>query len=135
MKPLISFKKGDKVHLSKNFTSLEFQCSCAKCDTNIIAKELLDLIQKVRDDYGAPIRINSAYRCANKQEELRNQGYETAKGKSSHEEGWALDVSSSNMSKLLTVCEKYFKNVGVAKSFIHIDIRDGGPRRWSYDKI
>jgi uncharacterized protein YcbK (DUF882 family) len=120
--------------LSPHFSSSEFTCSCGVCQKQLINQQFLDMLEAVRTAFGAPIKINSGYRCAVKQEQLRKQGYETAVGISSHELGIAADVSAHDMAALgiavATVFGPY--SIGTAKSFIHVDSRPGGPRRWSY---
>jgi uncharacterized protein YcbK (DUF882 family) len=88
----------------------------------------------VRVAFNAPITINSGYRCAVKQEQLRKAGYETAVGISSHELGIAADISAPDMAALGVAVEKVFGpySIGTANSFYHVDSRPNGPRRWSY---
>lgn len=53
-------KDGDK-QLSANFKVREFACHDGS-DTVLIDTELVDILQAIRDAFGKPITINSAYR-------------------------------------------------------------------------
>jgi len=135
---MIIFKKNQKIQLSKNFDSDEYQCKCDlfSCDQQQLSSTLRDKIQCVRDEYGAPLEITSAYRCSEHQNTLRKSGIKTAVGKSTHELGTAVDIrpykhTKENMNRLFTILEKYFDSIGIAKSFFHVDERPG-KRRWNY---
>ena len=47
---------------TKNFTVNEFTCKCG-CGLNNVYQELLDMCQKIRDELGVPVRVNSGCRC------------------------------------------------------------------------
>ena len=46
---------------TKNFKVSEFACHC--CEQNKIEQSVLNICQKIRDELGAPVHINSGYRC------------------------------------------------------------------------
>lgn len=125
--------RGDNSQLSANFTSTEFECTCrGKCGIQLVWLELVEKLQALRDMVG-PIHITSGYRCAEKQAELRTLGYETAKGVSSHEKGLAADIHiTGDRETFLKHIHSLFDNVGEASTWVHVDIRPGGPRRWTY---
>ena len=133
------WRRGVNGKLSTHFSKREFECSCGICAEQQISLELVDRLEKVRLTVGLPLIITSAYRCARKQTQLRSQGLETSSGKSSHEEGQAADVVCSDMKKLELACLSLFDNVGIASSFIHVDVRarksDGSKRIWTYKKV
>lgn len=120
--------------ISKHFSYNEMCCKCGLCQIQVSDDQFLALLEELREEYGAPITVNSAYRCANKQAQLRKAGYETAVGISSHEQGKAADITAEDMIKLKAAAFKIFArySIGLASSFIHLDSRSGGPRRWSY---
>jgi hypothetical protein len=125
--------KGERHQISKDFVTTEFDCPCknAGCQEQRISAAHIEKLQEVRNEVGA-IRINSGYRCALHQEELRQQGYETAKGISTHQLGHASDIKAIDMAALLRACERRFKAIGVARSFLHVDERSDKVRRWGY---
>jgi len=130
--------KGVNLGLSAHFKSSEFACHCTKCGVQKVSKVLVDHLEQVRVEFGTPIQINSGYRCSEYQDELRRQGYETAKGISTHQMGQAADirpVDLHQMNDLLTVVKKHFMAIGVARSFLHVDERRDKERRWAYGKV
>lgn len=78
--------------------------------------------------------VNSGYRCKKKQQQLREQGYETAVGVSQHELGNAADLACSPMGmiNLKAAANLEFSALGEAKTFIHVDTRKDKMRRWTY---
>ena len=90
--------------LTKNFTLEEFERSSTATAYNINNKipqkhygslyKLANILQKIRDRFGKPIRITSGYRC----EELNNlvKGSKT----SQHRLAQAADITSSNNAAL-----------------------------------
>lgn len=122
---------------SKYFSFKELECKDGICKEQFMNDQFLDMLDEVRELYGQPILVTSAFRCAHHQNTLRQKGYETASGTSSHEQGIAADIRPTTMEfmpQLLGAVQQVFKNysIGVASGFIHVDSRPGGPRRWGY---
>lgn len=120
-----------------HFALKEFECPCRhdSCVTQLIQAELLFSLEQVRVEYGKPIRITSGYRCAAYQADLKARGYETAKGRSPHEDGAGADIQPVDMLEvalLEQIVLKYFKAVGTGRTFLHVDTRADKVRRWSY---
>lgn len=125
------FKKGESIQLSKNFNSLELQCRCRnpECVEQRISKELVDNLQKLRDDYGKSITITSGYRC------LKHNTSIGSVPTSQHVPGNAVDITAADLNDLYTKAEKYFDAVGDARNkgkFVHLDTRRDKKRRWNY---
>ena len=59
---IISFQRGDKTALTKDFARSEFQCPCG-CGQQSLDTELAEKLQIIRDKLGKPIKITSGYRC------------------------------------------------------------------------
>jgi hypothetical protein len=60
-----SYTKGKSTKLSTNFGSHEFDCKGKGCcSTTFIDEQLVSYLQKIRNHFGKPITISSAYRCA-----------------------------------------------------------------------
>lgn len=134
---ILTLPKGSKALVTKDFTASEFDCPCDKCGSTLIDLELVAGIQRMRDALRVPITVTSGYRCTLHQIELQERGLETAKKKSTHEEGRAADISTGKHSgDQLEACARGcgFRAVGVGKMFIHIDMRDDKDRRWTYLK-
>ncbi len=136
---MLIWRRGQGTQFTPHFHAREFQCSCGLCSQQHIDDLLLKDLEDVRQETGLSLTITSAFRCSRYQQVLRDKGYETAKGISSHEMGMAVDVVPSphtpeNMAKLEASLAKRFPNIGVSSRFIHVDKRPGGPRRWGYSK-
>lgn len=140
---LYTWKKGRNYRLSQDYTTYEFECRCdiKTCEDQIVSKELIIRLQTLRDQMDEPIRINSGYRCKEHQEILSRRGFKTAK-KSMHLVGGAVDIqparggsgsdNSARFAKFLLLCEAQFEAIGIAKGWLHVDIRDDKKRRWTY---
>lgn len=117
--------------VSKNFKVSEV--ACKHCGKNGMQPEFIELVQEFRDYLGAPVVINSGYRC-----ELHP--VEVAKGWGKigrHRLGVAVDIQSPGMrlKDLYAKVEKFGKFLGVGVSveggFIHCDKREN-KARWKY---
>ncbi|KOF31019.1 hypothetical protein BA746_00295 [Vibrio parahaemolyticus] len=89
----------------------------------------LNMLQKIRDEYGKAMIINSGYRCKNHPDEVNKAHL------GSHTQGVAFDIAVSNgvdRRRLVELGLKYGACVGVAKTFVHLDWREGTRYLWSY---
>lgn len=131
----MNFKKGVPKKLSEHFDSMEFDCHCPCSGPTEIDLELVRRLELVHDLAGKPIYIDSGFRCPNKQLELKESGKLTAVGISTHELGRAADIRVRGLSGLeLEELARAagFKAVGVAATWVHVDLRDDKDRRWTY---
>lgn len=126
-----TWKRGQGGQITAHFGRTEFECPCG-CPDQKIAVNLVAKLEEVRAALGEPIRVTSGYRCRAYQEDLARRGYETAKGISQHELGNAADITTDAMASLQALVVKRFKAVGVARTFIHVDLREDTTRRWFY---
>ena len=104
----------------KYFEYEEFDSPDVQGSGQLMDPKLLEMIDEVREIYGKPIRINSGYRT-----EAHNRKVGGVDS-SSHIKGLAIDVSctrSDDRFKMLNaLIEVGFNRIGVAGSFIHVDI-------------
>lgn len=130
------WNKGDNLALSPYFSTKEFSCKCSfpACKKQRISKTLIVRLDLLRKDAKQPLYITSAYRCHEYQAFLRAAGVNTVVAKqSTHEQGNAADVvpKDGNIETFLPLAEKQFDSIGLAKNFLHLDLRVG-KRRWNY---
>ena len=129
------WEKGVARPIGKYFNSREFSCKCSNksCVTQKISIDLVNRLDLVREEFGAPIRVTSAFRCAEHQASLRGSGIKTATGTSTHELGEAVDIQTMQGTKdgLEKIAEKHFTSIGIANTFLHLDTRKDY-RRWKY---
>lgn len=121
-----TYKKGTSIKLSNNFNSKEFDCHGSKCcSSTSIDEKLVEYLQKIRDHFGKPITISSAYRCA-----THNKNVGGATG-SRHTKGQAADIYIVGVSP--AEIARYAESIGILGiglyetnsdgHFVHIDTR------------
>lgn len=116
--------------LSPNFSEDEFVCHCG-CGKVKISQDLLWKLQAMRDKVG-PIEITSGYRCPEHNEEVSQIE------KSAHTTGEAADLeiggSEQRFSFIQAALEVEFTRIGVAETFIHVDVDMSKPQKviWCY---
>lgn len=127
--------------MTKNFSISEFECKGGNCKMTADIKnnvfKLAEQLQILRDKVKKPIKINSAFRCAN-----YNDNVIKGAKHSQHKLGKAADIvvigmTPNEVHKL--VCEMVecgelnFGGIGKYNTFTHLDIRDK-KSRWDYTK-
>lgn len=131
--------KGQKIQLSDNFWSNEFDCPCTytDCVFTYVSSWGWDVLEKLREDMGGiPVTVRSGYRCAKYQQDLRdNPNLDTSVGVSSHQKGMAFDVhipGKLGQEMAQKARERGVKAVGTGSDFVHIDGRMDKERSWDY---
>lgn len=119
--------KQGGIKLSANFKVGEFACNDGS-DTVLISSELVTLLQKLRDHFGRPVVINSAYRTA-----AYNKRVGGAPG-SQHIKGRAADIVIAGVTPLEVAQYAEFLQpkaggIGVYQTFTHVDTR-ASRSRW-----
>ena len=123
-----TYQESNRVQLSKNFNSYEFRCgigrSCS-CSTILIDDKLIEYLQKIRDHFGKPLDITSAYRCPS-----YNKSVGGTTG-SYHSKGMAADFKIDGVAP--REIAKYAESIGILGiglyetkkdgHFVHIDTR------------
>jgi len=132
-----SLKKDKNVSLSKNFKVSEFKCNDGS-DKILIDTELVMVLQKIRNHFGKPVTINSAYRTSSYNKKVGGVS------NSQHVKGTAADISVSgvNPKEVAQYAEYIMPNKGgiglydSAKSgrFVHVDVRSNRSRWTNYGK-
>ncbi len=119
---------------TKNFSEKELSCRC--CGDNRMNILFLEKLQRIRDEYGKPMKLSSAYRCPNHNNNISSSGVDGP-----HTTGRAVDVlvAGEDAYHLLKIVMKHnMTGVGIAgKSFIHIDDLPKSEKRhrpviWTY---
>lgn len=121
-----TYVKGTTKRLSENFLASEFLCkggSC--CSSGKIDDQLVEILQKIRDHFGKPVRISSAYRCPTWNKKV---GGVTG---SYHTYGQAADIKVDDTTPAEVA--KYAESIGVLGiglyetdadgHFVHVDTR------------
>lgn len=116
-----TYTKGQKTQLSKNFTSLEFDChgnGC--CSSTKVDSKLVDYLQQIRNHFGKAVSINSGYRCA------KHNASVGGASRSNHMDGEAADIRISGVTPIEVA--RYAESIGILgigvySWGVHIDTR------------
>lgn len=120
--------------MAKYFTDKEFTCKCG-CGFNNISADLVEVLDDLRENLGQPIKLNSACRCEDHNKKVGGSST------SSHVKGLAVDISCQDstlrhniLKFLLNDSKNRVSRIGIAKTFIHIDIDNDKPKNliWTY---
>jgi uncharacterized protein YcbK (DUF882 family) len=107
--------------MAKYFTRQEFACQYT--GKNEISSELIDKLDELREACGFSFIITSGYRDATHPVEAKK----AKPGTGTHAQGIAADIKVNNGLQRFKIVEKAialgFTGVGVARSFVHVDIR------------
>ena len=114
-----SLKKDWNKKLSKNFCAYEFACN-DKSDKFLVSTELVEVLQQVRDHFGKPVQINSAYRSPAYNISIGIKGIDPIR--------IALYVASLPYFKSHGGIG-YYSRAQVTGGFVHVDVREA-PSRW-----
>ena len=109
----------------KYFTYTEFDSPDEVGSGKKMHPDILEMLDQARDKYDKPMRITSGYRTKEYNESLSARGYK-ASPNSSHLKGLAADIactSSVDRYHLINcLLDVGFKRIGIANTFIHVDI-------------
>ena len=121
-----TYKRGDSTKLSANFRVSEFLCHGSGCCTEgKVDEKLVEILQRIRDHFGKPVHISSAYRCPawNKKVGGVSRSY--------HLSGQAADIKVDDTAPAEVA--KYAESIGVLGiglyetdsdgHFVHVDTR------------
>ena len=97
-----------------------------------MSRGFLLTLDKIRADYGKPLRVNSGYRS------VKHNALVGGRVGSSHLKGVAVDFHCNNSADRTLLLAAIYKagivRVGIAKTFIHIDIDNNkGAACWLYN--
>jgi len=114
-----SLKKNGKENITENFKVREFACKDGS-NTVLIDDKLAVLLQEIREHFGKPVIINSAYRT---EEHNENVG---GAANSYHLYGKAADIQIKGVSPVEIA--QYAESLGVKGidlygTFVHVDTR------------
>ena len=118
---IVTYQKNNRTKLTANFAIYEFACKGSGCCSTVkIDSELVAILQKIRDHFGKPVYLNSAYRCAK---------HNAAVGGSSgsyHTKGMAADirVEGEDPKEVAKFAESIgVLGIGLYSNFVHVDTR------------
>ena len=111
-----------------HFNVEEFNCTHS--NANLMDEAFLHKLDELREKCGFPFKITSGYRDVTHPAEARKE-----KG-GTHTQGIAADIAVSNgVDRMKIVKEALamgFGGIGVARTFVHVDMRATTPVMWTY---
>lgn len=121
-----TYKRGSNIKLSANFNVSEFLCHGSGCCTEgKVDEKLVEILQKIRDHFGKPVYISSAYRCETWNKKVGGVS------RSYHRLGQAADIKVEGVKPAEVA--KYAESIGVLGiglyetdsdgHFVHVDTR------------
>lgn len=113
-------KDGEK-YISKNFKVKEFRCKDGSQQIIIDTDFVKNYLQKIRDHFGVPVTINSAFRTMSYNKKIGGAS------NSYHLRGWAFDIVVKG--KQPKEVAEYCKRLNIAgiieyNTFVHVDSRE-----------
>lgn len=112
----------------KYFKHSEFTCN--ETGENEIKDEFIERLDELREACGFPFKVNSGYRSPRHSIERKKHRAGT------HAQGIAADIKVSNGIQRRKIVEEAlrlgFNGVGIARGFVHVDIRTSTPVIWCY---
>lgn len=110
---------GDK-NISKNFKLNEFKCKDGSDEILLDSSFVISKLQAIRDHFGKPVHINSAYRTPAYNKKIGGAA------NSYHKRGMAFDIYIEGVA-LDEIC-KFAQSIGVLgiiryNTFVHVDAR------------
>ena len=119
--------------MSKYFSENEIACKCG-CGLVIHNAQLESIMDAIREEYGLALIANSWTRCPD-----NNAAEPDAKPDSAHLKGMAVDIRVLDSPMRYDILKIIFRRddinrVGIARTFIHIDIDTSKPQEvvWLY---
>jgi uncharacterized protein YcbK (DUF882 family) len=119
------------VKLSDHFDNEEFVCPGDgqpghEAHEIVVDPHLVEHLEQLRAQWGVPLNIVSGHRC---------RAWELDRGRSGasqHVYGRAADIPSG-YATVSDAVEAGFTGIGELDGWaVHVDVRPGGPARWSY---
>ena len=131
MSETLVFEKNSMEELdeygSTDFVSTEFDCNCSipNCKKTHVNIELIKLLQRIRDHFGKPVKINSAFRCVAHNHAVGGEQ------NSQHLKGNAADIVINGIKPIIIyqwLNGIHDGGLGLYDTFVHVDVRDGRAR-------
>lgn len=117
------------MQLTKDFSTDEMKCPC--CGVCDVTPPLMAKLQTLRTKWGKPIRVTSGYRC--EKHNLAVGGVSD----SQHTVGKAADIevdAASRYDFINLALSTGFTGIGIANNFVHLDVQEGPPALWKYNR-
>jgi len=119
LQKIVPIQTMNDFQITQNFNLKEFECPC--CGLVMIDKRLVDYLQAIRNEYGAPIITSSGYRCQ------QHNLYVGGKERSDHLYGLAADITTEKIhgyNELGSVLDRYTDKLKIiphpSEAYFHV---------------
>ncbi len=106
------------------------QFVCPDCGACKMDSRFMNCLSTIQFGMGEPLIIDSGFRCANHNSDIGGSP------KSQHLLGLAADISCMSAAKryllIMLAVRNGISGIGIAKDFVHLDLREGTPVVWTY---
>lgn len=108
--------------ISTHFNRSEFSCFC-RCGFDCVDKDLLNVLEMIRDEFEQPVIITSGNRCQDYNDTIPGSA-----PNSQHTKGMAADIKVKNTepSEVYEYLNFMFPDtfgLGLYKTWVHVDVR------------
>lgn len=123
---VIWYMKASDEKIRPHFKASEFQCK-DKTENLLVAAELLDLLEEIRNHFNAQVIINSGYRTPSWNSKVGGTP------NSYHCKGMAADivVKGHSSKEVAKYADSIMKQGGIIRytNFVHVDVRENKYRK------
>lgn len=123
---IIWYMKASNEKIKPHFKANEFQCK-DKTEGLLVAANLLDILEKIRNHFNAPVIINSGYRTPSWNSKVNGTP------NSYHCKGMAADivVKGHSSKEVAKYADSIMDQGGVIRytNFVHVDVRENRYRK------
>lgn len=122
----VNFINRDFGKVSEHFEAKEFACKDGSFEL-LLCTELLETLEKIRNHFNAPCKVNSGYRTPSYNEKVNGAG------NSFHCKGMAADivVKGHSSKEVAKYADSILNKGGIIRyaNFVHIDVRESKYRK------
>lgn len=118
---IVWYMDANNENIRPHFKAKEFQCK-DKTKELLVAEDLLDVLEKIRNHFNTPIIINSGYRTPSWNSKVNGAP------NSYHCKGMAADivVKEHSSEEVAKYADSIMKQGGIIRytNFVHVDVRE-----------
>lgn len=115
---------------TKNFKEHEWKCKCGCDQPHNMVPFVMNKVQTLRERYGHPLTLSSAWRCENHPSEARKSK------PGQHFLGTAVDIRVTSGAMAYTIIKLGLElgatGFAYGNGFVHLDWRESTPVSWIY---
>lgn len=123
---VIWYMEASDEKIKPHFKAKEFQCK-DKTEGLLVAEDLMDILEKIRNHFNTPVIINSGYRTPSWNSKVKGAP------NSYHCKGMAADivVKGHSSKEVAKYADSIMEQGGIIRytNFVHVDVRENRYRK------